>query len=406
MNSANNSAASLKRLTAVWSRDVDLSRLAGRPQIIQAIRKRMSESTKADHMRLNNVLERRSLRALFGAVATAVRSLYHRRPPSLQCLLFCDRPNHDHIIQELSSNSPDILYCDGVRTFYFLEHVGKLRNEMRIVVDFDDLMSRRMQSLAAADTPLSLGYLHRKMPSWVRRAIALRFISKAVARYEQAALIRVENQIGNWADAVVLISQVEGDALEARYQSRGCKAKVHVIPPPIEIVAPPQSYKAFTRFIFIGTDALPQNKLAIQLISNLWRLIQPSVEIHIFGHMVSEWPHVPGVIFEGYAATLRQVYTEGSVLFSPGVLPGGLKTKVAEAFSHGCAVVGNEITLEGLHLVNYPLLLSTDEEMAEIVKTPTLYLRRMYEAACAGQECVRSFLNREQFEKNWAEVLR
>jgi glycosyltransferase involved in cell wall biosynthesis len=277
---------------------------------------------------------------------------------------------------------------------------------MKIVVDFDDLMSRRMQSLAAADTPLSLGYLHRMMPSWLRRTIALGFISKAVARYEQAALIRVENQIGTWADAVVLISQVEGDALEARYQSLGCKAKVYVIPPPIEIVAPPQPYIAFSRFIFIGTDALPQNKLTIQLISNLWRLIQPSVEIHIFGHMVSEWPHVPGVIFEGYAATLRQVYTEGSVLFSPGVLPGGLKTKVAEAFAHGCAVVGNEITLEGLHLVDYPLLLATDEEMAEIVKTPTLYLRRMYEGACTGQEYVRFFVNREQFEKNWGEVLR
>jgi Glycosyl transferases group 1 len=405
MNASDSSLAALKRCTAVWSRDVDPSRLAGRPQMIQAIRKKISESTQANHRRLNNVLERRSLRAITGMVVTAFRSLLRCCPPSLQCLLFCDRPNHGQIIEELRGNRPDILYCDGVRTFYFLERLGKLRSEMKIVVDFDDLMSRRMQSLAAADTSLSLGYLHRVMPSWLRRAVALGFISKAVARYEQGALIRVENQIGTWADAVVLISQVEGNALQARYRALGCKAKVHVIPPQMEIVAPPQSYTAFSRFIFIGTDALPQNKLTIQLISNLWRLIHPSVEIHIYGHMVSEWPHVPGVIFEGYAAALQQVYTEGSVLFSPGVLPGGLKTKVTEAFAHGCAVVGNEITLEGLHLVDYPLSLTTNEEMAEIVKTPTLYLCRMYEAACSGQKYVRSFVSRKQFEKNWGEVL-
>lgn len=385
---------------------MDVSRLAGRPQIIQAIRKRMSESTKADHRRLNNVLERRSLRAIFGVVATAVSSLCRGHLPSLQCLLFCDRSNHDQILEEIRRNPPPILYCDGVRTYYFLERLRELRNEVKIVVDFDDLMSRRMQSLAAADSPLSLGYLHRMMPSWLRRTISLGFISKAVARYEHAALIRVENQIGSWADTVVLISQVEGDALEARYQSLGRKAKVYVIPPQIEIVAPAQSYLAFSQFIFIGTDTLPQNKLTIQLISNLWRSIQPSVEIHIFGHMVAEWPHVPGVIFEGYADSLRQVYTEGSVLFCPGVLPGGLKTKVVEAFAHGCAVVGNEITFEGLHLPDYPLLLATDEELAEIIKTPTLYLGRMNKAATSGQQCVRSFFSRERFEKNWGEVLR
>jgi hypothetical protein len=373
--------------------------------MIQAIRNKMSESGRAEHKRVNNLLERRSWGALVSTAVIAARSLISGRLPSLQCLLYCDRTNHSQIRKELRNNPPDILYCDGVRTYYFLKYLGKLRNTMKVVVDFDDLMSRRMQSLASADTPLSLGYLHRKMPSWISRAFAQGFISKAVARYEQAALVRVENQIGTWADAVVLISQVEGDALAARYQALGCKAKVHVIPPRMEIVAPPQRYLAFSRFIFIGTDALPQNKLTIQFILNLWRSIRPSAEIHIFGHMVSEWPHVSGVTFQGYAPSLRQVYIEGAVLFAPGVLRGGLKTKVAEAFAYGCAVVGNEITLEGLHLTDYPLLLNSDEEIAEIVQTPTLHLRRMYEAACSGQGYVRSFVSRKQFEKKWEEIL-
>ena len=41
---------------------------------------------------------------------------------------------------------------------------------------------------------------------------------------------------------------------------------------------------------------------------------------------------------------------EDYVLFSPGLLRGGLKTKVLEAFAFGCVVIGNEVTFEGLHL--------------------------------------------------------
>jgi glycosyltransferase involved in cell wall biosynthesis len=398
-------SASQKRIAAIWTRDVDPSRLAGRPKIIQAIRNKMSQSYNAEHRRLHNILEIRSMRVIAETIAIGIRSFLSGSAPPLQCLLYCDRANHFQIRKELQSNPPESLYCDGVRTYYFLKHLGHLREQMRVVVDFDDLMSRRMQSLAAADTQLSLGYLHRKIPSWLQRTVSLGCISKAVARYEQRALIRVENEIGNWADAVVLISQVEGDELQARYKSLRYKARVHVVPPPVEIVAAPQRYEAFSRFIFIGTDTLPQNKLTIELILNLWRSVQPGSQIHIFGHMVHDWPHAPGVIFEGYVSSLEQVYLKGAVMFAPGVLRGGLKTKVAEAFAYGCAVVGNEITMEGLHLADYPLIITTDMELAEIIANPAAYLSKMSEAACLGQQYVQSFVSREKFEKNWEEVL-
>jgi hypothetical protein len=92
-------------------------------------------------------------------------------------------------------------------------------------------------------------------------------------------------------------------------------------------------------------------------------------------------------------------------MFAPGVLRGGLKTKVAEAFAYGCAVVGNEITMEGLHLTGYPLILTTDKELAEIIANPAAYLSKMSEAACLGQQYVQSFVSGEKFEKNWEEVL-
>jgi glycosyltransferase involved in cell wall biosynthesis len=373
--------------------------------MIQAIREEISANYEAEHLRLRNVLEECGVRSLVSLLARALQTLLTGHLPSLQCLLFCDGRDHDRIIQHLRENPPDIIYCDGVRSYYFLQRLGRMRNQMRIVVDFDDLMSRRMESLGSAKIPLSLGYLHDKLPGRVKSAISFHFISKAIARYEQTALTQVENQIGHWADAVVLISAVEGESLQRRYRNLNCKATVYAIPPQVAIVRPAQPYISLSKFIFIGTDTLPQNKLTIQRILDLWKSVQPETEIHLFGHMVSDWPAVPGVVFRGYAADLIDVYCRDCALVSPGVLRGGLKTKVLEAFAFGCAVIGNEITFEGLHLEGYPLQLEKHEEFEDILKSPASYLQEMSVAATLGQEYLRKSVSREQFQENWQVAL-
>ena len=231
---------------------------------------------------------------------------------------------------------------------------------------------------------MSLGYLEDKIPATLRDAIASGSISKRVAQYEQKALERVESLIGQWADAVTLLSPIEGDLLRTRYKELGCKAEVHVIPPPVDVIASPQMYTTFSRFIFIGTDTLPQNKLTIQRILDLWRSHRPEAEIHIFGHMTSRWPTVSGVIFRDYVPSLAEVYIEGAVLLAPGVLRGGIKTKVSEAFANGCAVIGNDITFEGFRLDDYPLLANSDEELNNVIADPFFYLDAMRRAVRRG----------------------
>src|SRR5580658_1276643 len=149
-----------KKLAAIWTRDVDASRLAGRPRMVKAIRDVMAANYDVEDLRLLNLLERRHMAGVLGACSRVVQSFASRSKPSCQCLLFCDPFNHADIKRKIIDNPPDGLYCDGVRTFYALQHLGDLRNNMRIVVDFDDLMSRRMESLASTDTALSVGYLH------------------------------------------------------------------------------------------------------------------------------------------------------------------------------------------------------------------------------------------------------
>ena len=171
------------------------------------------------------------------------------------------------------------------------------------------------------------------------------------------------------------------------------------------VVRPALPYRGFSKFIFIGTDTLPQNKLTIHRILDLWKALKPETELHLFGHMNSEWPAVPGVVFRGYAADLVDVYCGDCVLVSPGVLRGGLKTKVLEAFAFGCAVLGNEITFEGLNLEGYPLQLEKAEEFEDIVMSPAAHLKEMSVAAALGQEYLRKSLGREQFQRNWCEAL-
>ena len=121
--------------------------------------------------------------------------------------------------------------------------------------------------------------------------------------------------------------------------------------------------------------------------------------------MASDWPAVPGVVFRGYAPDLIDVYSIDSALVSPGVLRGGLKTKVLEAFAFGCAVIGNGITFEGLYLEGYPLQLEKPEEFEDVLKSPALHLQEMSVAAALGQEYLRKSVSREQFQENWRVAL-
>jgi glycosyltransferase involved in cell wall biosynthesis len=365
----------------------------------------MSANYSVDNLRLENLLEKRSMRTIAGAMSASFQSILACNLPALQCLLYSDGRNHEDLLFHLEHNPPDILYCDGVRTFYLLKRLRNLKHRMRIVVDFDDLISRRMQTLATTGVSLSLGYLNDKIPLYLRDAIAFGYVSKLLARYEHSAVTRAEDIIGMYADVVTLVSSVEADALRIRYRKLGCKAEVRVIPPPTDIVKDPKLYSTFTRFIFIGPDTLPQNKLTIQLILDLWHSSQPAAEIHIFGRMVSRWKTVPGVVFRDYAPSLEDVYVEGSVMFAPGALRGGIKTKVAEAFSFGCAVIGNDTTFEGLCLDDYPLLVNTKEDLIHLIKFPSSYLDKMRHAAASGQEYVKKRLNSKLFEKIWTEVL-
>ncbi len=392
-------------IAALWSRDVATDRLAGRPRIIQAVRQVMSDMGPVEHLRLANLIEQHNIGAIAWTLRTALGDLLRGRLPSMQCLLFADGVNHRQLREQLRDSGPATLYCDGVRSYYFLRRLGTTGKQMRIVVDLDDLMSRRMDLLRTSGLGLSLGYLQGRAPAWAVQLLQKPFFAYVIASWEHAALLRVENELGNLANAVVLLSPMEGKELADRYRNLGTKARVAVIPPPSEIAASPQVYRRFERFIFIGTDTLPQNHSTIASLIQIWSRLKPSAALHIYGSMSHSWPQTEGVKFQGYAPSLSDVYSEGSVLLAPGILRGGVKTKVIEAFANGCAVIGNSVTFEGLNLTGYPFLLDNEKQMESIVQNPEAYLEAFRNAAVTGQECIASGFQWNDFAKAWRDIL-
>ena len=365
----------------------------------------MDRNFEVRHRRLSNLMEGGGASSIAGAARAAAANFARGSMPSLQCLLFANPRSIDEIRNEILSDRPDTLYLDGVRSFYLLKALHPLLNGITVTVDLDDLMSRRMAVLGEIGAPLSLGYLRARVPAVMSSVLAARWPSRLISGYERRALGVVESQIGRWADTVTLVSSIESALLQREYEQQGSKAKVLAVPPPIDVMRPPRKYPDIRRFIFIGTDALVQNRLSIELLLEMWRTLKPATPLEIFGQMQSVWPAVPNVRFHGYSQSLDDVYTDGSVLIAPGVLSGGLKTKVLEAFAYGCAVIGNSITFEGMDLPDYPLLVEDAENLSQIVKQPQEHTSRVQSAAELGQHAMISNFNRELFERRWMAAL-
>lgn len=73
-----------------------------------------------------------------------------------------------------------------------------------------------------------------------------------------------------------------------------------------------------------------------------------SILLDNFGKMSGPYDSVSNVVFAGFAKTLDDVYTQGSIAFYPTFLRGGIKSKEIEAISYGCVPVGNLAAYEGL----------------------------------------------------------
>ena len=390
------------KVAVVLTRAIAADSGVGRVNVLREIRKAFNEDFDVTELRLHSLVETRRARDLFTAGARLVLGLLTGRPAPLQTILYSGASEIGALLADLEAGRFDAVYLDTVRCHRLMREIRRRLPGARLVIDMDDLMSRRMEQIALKRLPLSLGFLRHLFPKPFQWAAESR-ISGLIARYEAAALSTAELDIARSADAVVLVSSAERDMLRDRLAPETGE-NVHSVPPPAHTyrsLPPPASP---FRFTFIGSDRLVQNRLAIDFLLRLWDELQPATQLHIYGRQERPLTQHNGVIWHGYVDDVAVAYTSGSILLLPCLLPGGIKTKIIEAWSFGAPVLGNPLAFEGLEISGYPLALDESEWAAYLLR-PEEYRDLWVSAAALGNAFVRSTLSSERYAAQWRSIV-
>jgi glycosyltransferase involved in cell wall biosynthesis len=382
----------------IWTRPIEGQPMAGRLRVATAIRAIIRAEAEVREHIVAPALDR-GVAGILGALGAWVVSLVRRPLLPIQCLLYA---NPREVRRAVSSVDPtaSVIYLDGVRTFAVLRALRRRYPAKRIVVDFDDLMSRRMAMLIKADEPLSPGYLTGRLPpalvKWVTGPVG-----RLIVRYERATLPAVEAVITRLADSVVLLSQKDMQELGGDGAARRATIPPMVVPTNRAPVLKPGPI----RFIFAGTDSLTQNRLTIDYLIDLWRRERLGSQLVIFGRQQRRLALPANVAMAGYVEDIADAYDGQSVLVSPSFLAGGIKTKVIEAFAHGTAVIGNAVTFEAMPLVAYPLVSDGEADLLALLREPETHRSLFEQAARVGADYVRRHHAPEEVAACWREEL-
>jgi hypothetical protein len=320
----------------------------------------------------------------------------------IQCVLYARQSDISRIVTSVDAAKFQLIYVDGVRSIALTRELRKKLPRARIVVDFDDLMSRRFALLAERRLPLSIGYIRKLLPERVVRLVEGP-LSRLVLAYEAKTLRQAEEEMLSLVDAVTLNSSTEAELLKNGGHS-SLRQKVHAIVPPAEIRSAGCRSRPPFRFVFIGSDRQTQNKLSLDVLTALWAKLRPATPLHVYGSQERKPPDIPGIEWHGFVSDLKHVYAPGSVLLVPALLPGGIKTKVLEAFSFGCAVLGNPVAFEGLDVPNYPLLLP-EGDWAPYLTAPEAHAATIERAAELGRRFVAVTGSRARYAEAWGTIL-
>jgi glycosyltransferase involved in cell wall biosynthesis len=397
------SSSTRPKIAFVSSRELDGESMAGRLHVAHAIRQALTGWADLSFYRLPSVVTDFTLGRALGAILATSRQVLRGRPfLPLQCALFASAGDLKTLIDRLPADL-DAVYIDGVRGYAFLETLRRRRPELRLVVDLDDLMSRRMDLLYQADQPLSPGYLTKRLPGPLLRLIMSRSVGRMVVGFERATLRGIERRIAELADVVVLLSSKDAETL--RTFAGGRRARIEVVPPPRQPEADAMALTTPDRFIFVGSDALTQNRLTIDYLVDFWRrkAIKTPLVLCGLSHRHIDLPaHVSAL---GYVEHMRDVYDGRSVLLTPSLIGGGIKTKVLEAFAYGAPVVGNALTFESMPLDGYILTIEDEGALEALVRDPAAHRAVFAEAVTAGAAYIRRWHDVEGFQARWRALM-
>lgn len=386
----------------VWSRPTPGVAASGRDGIVRVLRDALSGSVDLmEHCYASSLDEVSGVRKIWVLLKVVFCALVTRTP--LQVAMFGSRQQDKKLIEVIERSRPVVVYFDTVRCARAYRTVKAQFPSIRTVVDFDDLMSRRYEEQAryALRETLSLGYADAKVGYRIARILSKsRFLPMVLAR-EAFRLRSVESRTARGADNIVLLSNVEVAVLGSRLHE-SLRSRVLTIPPPFLERAEMSQGRLPFRFVFVGSDTLLQNALAIDYLVEMWRECRPRSELVIYGRQVRQRDATENVRFAGFEASYSNIYTESTISLAPAFIRGGIKTKVAEALAFGCPVVANEAAFEGFPPSMLQLaVFGDDTTMRRLVAEPGAFADQLYAASARAREDLLRTWSMEEFRRKW-----
>lgn len=315
----------------------------------------------------------------------------------LQALLFSDKTEINRLVQAAVSAQPANIFVESERSLLLLTALRKALPTTRIICDFDDLMSRRMEEWASHNNQISLGYIARFIPQSLHKLISGP-LAGWLCHYEANTLRSLELACFNYADQIILLSAAEGAMLKDRL-AKEQQSKLQVIPPACALETPLLAPAQPIRFVFIGSDSLLQNRQTIDYLVKQWQQLKPQTPLVIYGRMTRSYPDIPNLRFAGFATTLDEVYTTNSVLLAPAFVKGGIKTKVLEALEHGITVVGNPTSWEGIY--QPARFADSKTPLISVIQNPKIHLAPFFEESQAACAFLRANTTSDQIALLW-----
>lgn len=290
----------------------------------------------------------------------ALNCMRHPARP-LQTNLFASHAAAARLRVILEDQQPDVVILDMLRLAPYGRIVRQVVPEARLVLDLDDLLSRRYRQMRSRRENGILGAFTAGMPGPVQ-ALA-RLAPLPILAFEENAVKRAERHAVHENDAVMMVSEHEADVL--RKLTEG--ADIHAVPPAVvPAFAPRRDFGAGVRFVFLGNEHYRPNAEALGLLEPIARDVLKGASVVRPVSFVScgrrdEMLETPSIERHGFVDSLDDFLGADTVMVAPIMTGTGIKTKVLDAMARGVPVIGLPKAFEGLDVVANKHVIQCDD---------------------------------------------
>jgi glycosyltransferase involved in cell wall biosynthesis len=336
----------------------------------------------------------------------AVTGLSRRTRCLNECLY--DSPRVRHRVRKVARTwGADVVVADMIRTAPIALSTG-----LPVVVDLDDLLSRRYRTLAdgRADAGTILGYYGTFVPRPLRK-VAARLAARLV-RIEASLVERRELAIAHASAVVSLVSREEGKAFAERIER-----PVAWLPMAVAVPSTPAQVADNDpdRLVFVGGLDYHANVEAVQwyldhVVPELDAVGLGGVRLRVVGFCPPEARArlaSPAGELAGYVDDLAAELAASRVFVAP-IPPGtGVKTKVLEAMAAGLPVVSTTFGVTGIDVTpgTHALVADTGAAFAAAIAELAMSGARAKSVGMTGRALAAEGFAHAVVGARWAEVL-